>query len=207
MASVVQEHNSTAVIRIVDPEYIPLHSEYDELHDECLCNSHVEAAPVSQATDLLLVCRQVHQEAALIPFASNHFCFHCIPSLQWFVKILAPSQIRAVCSIMISVPSDTGTILTRSELKSFTGIGFLAVNFEIEEILRAYSVSLLEHTVSRFGRDWSHLKLANLKILNAQKVKVTPVLRRLERARSQRSTTEALTGWAQAKEAELLQGN
>ncbi|KAK1063517.1 hypothetical protein LTR12_006629 [Friedmanniomyces endolithicus] len=50
----------------------------------------------SMDVDVLKVCRQIHDQAALLPFSSNHFSFATDASLVDFLHHTLPSQARAI---------------------------------------------------------------------------------------------------------------
>lgn len=127
--------------------------------------------------NLILVCRQVHQEAGLVFYTSNHFYFHSIQSLKWFAENLAPPQLRAVRSIRICVDESHGSrfaFMARSALKYLTGVRYLAVSYKVEMVW--YSPSADPTDVSSyFDCKWRFRKLWNLMDLKADKVEITPV--------------------------------
>ncbi|KAK4506411.1 hypothetical protein PRZ48_000141 [Zasmidium cellare] len=51
---------------------------------------------------ILAVCRQLHAEAALLPYADNTFTFTHFSDLQRFLTVLVPKQLRAVQHINMS---------------------------------------------------------------------------------------------------------
>ncbi|KAK5726816.1 hypothetical protein LTR15_002705 [Elasticomyces elasticus] len=50
---------------------------------------------------LLQVCRQIHQEAALIPFTSNHFIFGSAWGLVDFTRLILLNQARAIQNVTL----------------------------------------------------------------------------------------------------------
>ncbi|KAK5684980.1 hypothetical protein LTS10_003055 [Elasticomyces elasticus] len=64
---------------------------YNEAHSVCARMSKIEIS-----FELLQVCRQLHREAALVPFTSNHFVFRSGRSLENFVRSILLPQARAV---------------------------------------------------------------------------------------------------------------
>lgn len=77
---------------------------YDMRHADCKvrCSSAKEPKVRKEAkTDkmnlgLLLTCRQIHNEACLLPFQNNTFSFVSIIDLEAFISHLIPTQVAAV---------------------------------------------------------------------------------------------------------------
>ncbi|CAK3996061.1 Hypothetical predicted protein [Lecanosticta acicola] len=69
---------------------------YHSTHQDC--DNTTQAGP---AFALLQMCRQVHAETALLPFALNTFAFDDTEEVEFFIKRLIPKQGRAVQHISI----------------------------------------------------------------------------------------------------------
>lgn len=76
---------------------------YDARHANCKlrCSAKELKVPKIAATDkldlgLLLTCRQIHNEACLLPYQLNTFSFVSVIDLEAFVSHLIPSQVAAV---------------------------------------------------------------------------------------------------------------
>ena len=201
-----EQSSAVHVYRSKLHRYGPPSSSYDQLHRACLRTSHAAAAPISQILDLVLVSRQIHREAALIVFASNRFRFHGVGSLEWFAESLAPCQLRALMSITVSIQSGKKAAMTRSVLKSFSGVRSLSVAFETGPIWHAPSAGL-EYLTQEVNRHWKQRRMASFAALKkVDKVEVVPVLRLWGRTPLQGFIAEGLGSWAKEKERELLEG-
>ena len=77
------------------------HSVYAKRHSDC--TSRFTRSMLGPRWWLLLVCRQIYQEAALIPFTSNTYTFEGIACLKRFVQVLMPCQARALTRIVLVV--------------------------------------------------------------------------------------------------------
>lgn len=69
---------------------------YSSLHSNCASPVRLESL-----VHLTRVCRQIHQEAALLPFADNEFSFSSMIALETFLKAIVPSQARALQTILV----------------------------------------------------------------------------------------------------------
>jgi hypothetical protein len=73
---------------------------HDEYHGKC------SSSPTfKQRLGILSVCRQIHHEAALLPFSGNSFSFDSAFSLYKFLESVAPQQAAAVKSILLQLGS------------------------------------------------------------------------------------------------------
>ena len=70
---------------------------HEDIHQECRSSWNSE-----KRLDVLRACRQIHQEAALLPFSENSFCFTSGRALHIFLKATIPQQVRAIKSISIA---------------------------------------------------------------------------------------------------------
>ena len=77
------------------------HPNYRALHGSCLYEHPVHLPQAELSLDLLRACRQVHQEAALLPYQDNRFSFDGTGDLSRFLMKLIPSQARAMTNITI----------------------------------------------------------------------------------------------------------
>lgn len=77
------------------------HSAYAQRHSDC--TSKYPGSMLGPRWRLMLVCRQIYQEAALIPFTSNTYTFEGIACLKQFPQLLMPCQARALTHIVLVV--------------------------------------------------------------------------------------------------------
>ena len=85
---------------LADQQILPLH--YQHRHAKCW-TSHRELHALQASLKLLLVCRQLHDEAALLPFSANDFAFDGTngDGHEMFVASLGAVQQRAVRHIVL----------------------------------------------------------------------------------------------------------
>lgn len=93
----------------------------------CLATATTHSSPLTNL-DLLLVCREINNEAALLPFQTNTFICGSSPSLHQFGRRLIPIQKQAVVSISLYA---TGR-LERTQIAKFTGLQHLTVLMEAQ---------------------------------------------------------------------------
>lgn len=79
------------------------HVKHLEQHESCYVSPST-ANPFA----LLQTCRQIHSEAALIPFYNNTFFFSTFIELDEFLRRLTPEQADAVQHIALTVTSTAG---------------------------------------------------------------------------------------------------
>jgi len=87
----------------------PLHVDCFVLH---------KPAKIGLTLSLLLACRQIHQEAALLPFATNNFVFQSYSALRIFLRRLVTGQARQIASISILLDMITSLRKKRLNLSS-----------------------------------------------------------------------------------------
>lgn len=83
----------------------PTDSEYEN-HQEFHIDCWHDRGSVASFFALLQTCRQIHSEAALIPYLSNTFSFTNLTSIDQFLRRLIPQQARAVQHIAYTTNSD-----------------------------------------------------------------------------------------------------
>ncbi|KAK5740935.1 hypothetical protein LTR17_004289 [Elasticomyces elasticus] len=74
-------------------------TSHSEAHD--ICRQRSISTKPHITLGFLQVCRQIHQEAALIPFTSNHFIFGSGGSLLNFTRLILLTQARALRHITL----------------------------------------------------------------------------------------------------------
>lgn len=82
---------------------------------------------------LLQACKQIHEEAALLPFASNTFLLETVPQLAWFSECLLSAQRSAVASVVLnradlSLSPYRVSQADKARLRRLTGLKKLRVN-------------------------------------------------------------------------------
>ncbi|KAK5128789.1 hypothetical protein LTR85_000122 [Meristemomyces frigidus] len=86
---------------------------------------------------VLQVCREIHQEAALLPYHANTFVFATLRTLMSFLKKLIPAQARAVRRIALVNPCDALPGLAELVRNKLTGLERLTC---FVEMATAYAV-------------------------------------------------------------------
>lgn len=123
--------------------------EWLDEHLSCFVDGHMGLPNIS----LLRVCKQIYNEAGLIPYAANAFIFIAPPSFETFVlQVLMPRHARALRSIALWSPIGVLPIMDEdvswkhwtipAHIHSdnlFAGLQILTLNFSI------YNDVLLEH--------------------------------------------------------------
>ena len=72
---------------------------YWSRHSQCKPKPDDDPSRCNQPMALLRTCRQVHNEAALLPFQTNTFSFLTISGMNTFLKALVAVQRRAIVSM------------------------------------------------------------------------------------------------------------
>ncbi|KXT15564.1 hypothetical protein AC579_9970 [Pseudocercospora musae] len=67
-----------------------------ETYRKCQCSDEGSKPTSDFDLDFLRVCRQIHQEAALMPFQDNTFIFDSIIHLEVIVELQIPAQVAAI---------------------------------------------------------------------------------------------------------------
>lgn len=179
------------------------HPDYDTFHREC-CRYPLSRARLKLS--LLRVCRQVYDEAALLPFKYNTFSIESFDALVPFLKSLVPSQARAIKSITLPFACDrkdaSESALIKSKLSGLQHLTCFVVmdNTLLERHFEMYArlrKSMADYLI-QFGR-FASLKTAavvayNHKMLEPNDDSEYPV------------DYERLLPWAKAVEKELLMG-
>lgn len=93
-----------------------------------------------QMLGVLAVCRQLHREAALIPYELTTFSFCRLTDLTPFTIALAEEQRHAVRSVYLSILRERAEIetahMTEHSIRALKGVRDLAIFYELS-ILRA----------------------------------------------------------------------
>ncbi|KAK3654469.1 hypothetical protein LTR56_004099 [Elasticomyces elasticus] len=71
-------------------------------HPDCL-DDDSRTLETELGLSILKTCRQAHQEAALLPFASNHFYFSCGAAVINFVRYILLHQARTIRSMSLVI--------------------------------------------------------------------------------------------------------
>lgn len=86
------------------------HDSYWVRHKACGSRQKlVRTADMQLATNILQVCREIHAEAALIPFQDNTFSFSEMGAVEPFLREIVPAQARAIQAITLVSGYDDGT--------------------------------------------------------------------------------------------------
>jgi len=184
-------------------KYKPLKS-YDGLHHAYVDHPWSWPPPdprLFRTLQFLGVCRQIYQEAALIPFATNTFCFHDIGSMRRFTKSLMPRHARAITSVILAISGyERGNI----GLPMLSRLGGLRdLTFILDGSALPYKPS---NCVRLFNLGLDIFRLSALTALSAAKVKIQPALEQwIVELGTETEVIALLQLWAEGKEAQLLQ--
>ena len=122
----VDDCEAAATIRAsVDVREIP---SYAKRHRKCKNIVYGDRMQYSNITRLLQTCRQIHEEAALLPFQANTFDFESKESLMAFQRMTLRIQQRAVQTFSLS-PCSLGE--RSSIVAAFKGLQILQVFLKI----------------------------------------------------------------------------
>ena len=88
-------------------------------------------------------CREIHQEAALLPYGDNVFAFFEPPVLEEFLRLLVPAQAHVIRSITLINPLSRSGLGTLVENK-LCGLRQLTCFMEFDEIKRMDSFGTSE---------------------------------------------------------------
>lgn len=125
----MDDHELSATIR---------NSEELDVEDYYIRHRHCKVEPVdlpsrcNHPLALLRTCRQVHNEAALLPFQTNTFSFLTSTGMNVFLKTLMAVQRRAIVSMVF------GSIFlhsARKQVKELVGLKELILFAELPEYL------------------------------------------------------------------------
>ncbi|KAF7189140.1 hypothetical protein HII31_09562 [Pseudocercospora fuligena] len=78
---------------------------FTQRHSKCQLSGGGSKPTSDFSLDFLRVCRQIHQEAALMPFQDNTFIFDDIIDLEGFVEFQIPAQVAAIQHISLDCRS------------------------------------------------------------------------------------------------------
>lgn len=104
-------------------------------HRHCTTQNFTKAAKTTLALDLLRTCRQIHQEAALLPFKCNLFSLRSVGDLDRFIGALVTMQAQAVERISLVLPASifhTPASFRTQTLDKLTGLKALTAFIEFE---------------------------------------------------------------------------
>ena len=82
-------------------------------------------------TLLSIVCRQLHQETALIPFELNLFTFDGVHHLKAFIRSLKPVQCRSLRTVGTSATPWNN--LAKSDIARLTGLREVYIAYEVHD--------------------------------------------------------------------------
>ncbi|KAK5684859.1 hypothetical protein LTS10_002934 [Elasticomyces elasticus] len=107
--------------------------QHSEIHKACFDHKSTTSTGLELSLQLLKVCRQIHQEAALLPFAENHFSFATTTAFDDFIRHILLSQARTLQHISLVVdPSTFNLHPARQLLKSkLQGLKHLKIYLEL----------------------------------------------------------------------------
>ncbi|KAK5738469.1 hypothetical protein LTR17_005997 [Elasticomyces elasticus] len=113
-------------------------------HPDCV-DDDSRTLEVELGLSVLKSCRQVHQEAALLPFANNHFYFSCGAAVINFVRYILLHQARTIRSMSLVIGHRfdylyTARRLLKSKLRGLRHFGCivqLSVPFAFAGVVKA----------------------------------------------------------------------
>lgn len=100
------DHVFAADIKALEFEEEFTFVHYEDRHQKCQLWGPCTRPLDDLHLGVLQVCRQIHQEAALLPYQDNTFSTWDPDSLTMFLKVLLPAQARAIRSIVLNVCAD-----------------------------------------------------------------------------------------------------
>ena len=103
-------------------------TSYEERHEDC----KRESLAVHRTLELLKACREVHAEAALLPFRENTSVFAFLDDVEEFLLKLVHAQARAVLSIVLVNPYYVAK--TREIERKLTGLASLTYFMDLEQL-------------------------------------------------------------------------
>lgn len=179
------------------------HSAYARRHSDCTSRHH--RSMLGPRWLLLLACRQIYQEAALIPFTSNTFTFEGIACLKQFLLALMPCQARALTRILLVVGELDIYALPKPlaipdpMLADLTGLRSLVL------VLGAHSPGPLstQGYVDELGGSFRFLKLHRFRKLRLMKCKVQAEIE-LHDGVGPYLIRECISSWAESEEIKML---
>lgn len=149
MTCVADENDAEIAKAVAKWSSEPQPVKWIDRHGECCKENPSEASGIETSTtsiapqakrpvdlDLLLACRQAHQEAALIPFLSNTFIFggYYVNPME-FTQQLLVRQRRALANIVIEEPhlvaKSSKYFRSKALLPKLTGLRRLTISFFI----------------------------------------------------------------------------
>ncbi|KAK4892266.1 hypothetical protein LTR27_009275 [Elasticomyces elasticus] len=84
---------------------------YEQLHSHCISRAPlVPNETMAAVLPVLRTCRQIHQEAALLPYQLNNFMCPSTERLSPFLQTLVPAQAHAIENLTLSDTSTHNTL-------------------------------------------------------------------------------------------------
>ena len=165
-----------------------------------------------QMLSLLAACRQIHREAALIPYELTTFSFCHLTDLTPFTIVLAEEQRHAVRSVYLSILRGCAEIetahMTKHSIRALKGVRNLAIFYELS-ILRAATFDVRDLDVrDPAQQDGEFKKIFAFGDAGLESVKVTigsVDLWYRTFTGVVHFTTETLKAWARRMEHKILQ--
>ncbi|KAK3651651.1 hypothetical protein LTR56_005459 [Elasticomyces elasticus] len=156
--------------------------QHSDVHKACFDHKRTTSTGLELGLPLLEICRQVHQEAALLPFAENHFSFATTAAFDDFIRLVLLHQARTLQHISLVVDPPTFNLhparqLLKSKLQGLKHLKIyveLPRRFMLEEARISQNIAVFEPSpiesasvvayyvdkrvdVWRFGRPpWGH---------------------------------------------------
>ncbi|KAF2171443.1 hypothetical protein M409DRAFT_50881 [Zasmidium cellare ATCC 36951] len=178
------------------------HTRWIERHHRCRHalhdGTHLHIRAYTRPLDLALlsVCRQLHAEAALLPYQENTFTSTRFSDLQRFITTLVPSQLHAIQHINICYAyhqSDNSQPSIENKLRT----AFRSLK----------SLTILLHSSGDWAFEWERVQiladLMQFKKLNIEAVNVYPYMTDDNLLKFDFFTLTQFEGWAKEIEEEL----
>lgn len=136
------------------PESSKNEPSYPDLHCACLSSKSREPICNHLRLDLLRVCRQIYHEAALKPFSQNTFVQEPDRAILEFLKVLVPTQARAIARLRIVGNDCPKQEAFKRGLKGLDHLEILVHNgcmYTTDRIARGALLGMLESFVKDTG--------------------------------------------------------
>ncbi|KAK5738468.1 hypothetical protein LTR17_005996 [Elasticomyces elasticus] len=126
--------------------------QHSDIHKACIDHKSGTATSLELSLELLQVSRQIHQEAALLPFAENHFSFATTAAFDDFIQHILLSQARTLQHISLVVDPPTFNLhparqLLKSKLQGLKHLKIyveLPRRFMLEDARISQSIAVFE---------------------------------------------------------------
>ncbi|KAK5727805.1 hypothetical protein LTR17_012463 [Elasticomyces elasticus] len=146
------EEAADQIAAIKASQTIDYRKQHSDAHKACFNHKSTTSTGLELGLPLLHTCRQVHQEAALLPFAENHFSFATTAAFDDFIRLVLLHQARTLQHISLVVdPSTFNLHPARQLLKSkLQGLKHLKIYLELpkrymlEEARISQSIAVFE---------------------------------------------------------------